>query len=567
MKQHATGMTPQQQWPENFRRTPVPHARTVRQDLASVVTTGFGGKFLPVKMIPLLREDAISNTSVTINVQMAETASMLLNPVRVTATCHIVPKLAFERFQDMGTIDRSYNGIAEKDGLVVPWFQKHADGPIASNPIMKTLGLHGLDMNDFNTDYTEAYNAVWNYEARQRSDVLTQAAALNDQLLPAFWQHTQMRHVVPNFDDALMAGDVNVEITSGGKMPVKGIGTTLGTTPSGITGVRESDGTTTDYEFGYTVSSFPMKTQDGSSSAFPDIYTELAADGIQFSIADIDRARETAAWARLRQQYQGMSDDWMIDQMLQGIRLRDELLTQPILVGKSEASIGMSQRYATDSGNLEKSLTDGRTSLSVPVRSPALQCGGVAVICVQILPEQIYERRRDYYATAVNVSELPQRTRDELDPQPVELISMGEVDSSHSTPSDLFGYAPLNHKWIRNNPVIGGRYFREDPTDPWTEDRNRIWTADVPSPTLGPDFYTSETLSHDVFADSTVDPFEIWVAGSVPITGLTYFGPMLRESDGDYDAVAAQVDNTRLKGDGTDIIGGPAAEGNADEEA
>jgi len=559
-KQHSTNMRPTQVWPENYRRGPIPHSRTRRTDAVSVVTSSFGGKFVPLKMIPLLREDSILNSRLSVNVQMSETSDMLLNPVRISAMAYLVPKLAFERFADMGTIDRSYNGQPEVDASVVPWFQTTTvpsipPGQETDPGVLKTLGLHGPVGATMNTDYIEAYNAVWNYIALQRSTSLTPRNSLDTTLAPAFWEHTQMRHVVPTFDAAMVEGNVPIAFSAGGLLPIQGLGMGATATPS-VGTVKETGGDSESYTRwlageGAAGSSIGIR-EDPNNPGFPDIYAELAEGSVQISLANIEQARETRAWSRLRNQYQGMSEDWMIDQLMAGIRLRDEALKQPILLDHTDTIVGMSERYATDGANLSKSVTDGRTSLNLNLRAPEISPGGVIVIAAQALPEMIYERQRDYYFRAATVDDLPNRTSDELDPQPVETVKNGEVDESHSLPDDLFGYAPLNHRWMRRSPNVGGKYYRPSASDAWDENRNRIWSTEVVDPSLGPDFYISQEVSHEVFADQNTDPFEWWVAGDVQISGLTYFGETLREAQGDYDAIEAQVPQERLKGDGTD---------------
>lgn len=563
-KQHSTATRPVQTWDRNVRKTPMDHPRTVRPDDVSVITSSYGGKLVPLKMIPLHREDGVMQSRIRVNVQMSETASMLLNPVRVSVAAYVVPKLAFDRFTDMGSIDRSWNGQPEIDDSVIPWFMPDQAGDPELSEFYKVLGLHGADRSQFNTDYLEAYNAVWNYIASERSPSLQLRQSFDDTLAPAFWQHTQMRHVKPSFDAAMMDGEVAIRTETGVlRAPVSGIGMEAGgdyNVPPEI-GVKETGGSARDYASGAFASNQNDRhifEEDPNNPGYPNIYAELseAFGGFTFSVADIDQARKTSVWARMRNQYQGLSEEWMIDQMLSGIRLRDEELRHPFIVSSRENVIGMSQRYATDSGNLDKSLTDGRTAVDLDLRSPALPCGGVMVVVGQALPEQVYERQRDYYLNAQEVSEMPNRTRDELDPQPVSLVTKGEVDESHSLSDDLFGYAPLNHQWVRQAPNVGGRYYRPDPSAGWTEDRNRIWSADVVDPELGPDFYLSSTLSHEVFADQNTDPFEWWVSGRVNIQGLTFFGPPLQESVGDYDAIMAQIDQSRLKGDGSDVPNG-----------
>lgn len=535
-KQHSRALAPTQVWDEKVRRTPIPHQRTVRTDDVTVVTSGFGGKFLPIKMIPLLREDGVQNSSITLNFQMAELSNMLLNPIRATAMAYFVPKLAFDRFADMGTIDRSYNGIAEVNGTVVPWFEKIAFDE--TNPFWKTLGVHAPNGQDVNTDYIEAYNTLWNYIATQRSPSLTLRDKLDTTLAPAFWESTQMRYVVPNFDDALMDGRVPLSFVGGSEiLPV--ISTASGNPPNGN---RSVAGQTN-----------PIDRPDGTKDWTGQVWAEMQENTATFSIADIDLARETMAWARLRNQFQGLSEDWMINQLLAGMRIADAGLQDPVLLSHGSTAMGVNERYATDAANLDQSVVDGQGSITLNVRLPQVQCGGVIVIAAQILPEQIYERQRDYYLRAVDTNELPDRTADELDVQPVDLVVNGAVDEKHSMPSDLFGYEPLNARWQRNAPNVGGKYYQADPAAPWTEVRNRIWDANVVDPQLGTDFYLATNLKHDVFADSNTDPFEIWAAGSVRIDGLTYFAGPLLEGVDDYEKVLEQVPRDRLIGDGTDV--------------
>lgn len=557
-KQHSRNTSAIDVYSTKTRTAPVAHNRIGRADSVSVVTSSFGGVLAPIKMIPLLREDGVNNGSVVLNVQMAETAAMLLNPVRISAAAYLVPKLALDRFADMGSIDRSYNGQQEVDAAVIPWFETIA---ASSNPLMDTLGLHFPAGGQMNTDYIEAYNAVWNYIAADRSAAITPRSLLDTTLAPAFWMSSQMKHVVPTFDDALVEGSVEISGLNA-RAPVSGLGVDNRMSSSlGGVGFAYTDGSQESRQ------SFLIQANGGGTSqdniridenpdmpGFPSVWAELSqVAGASFSLAAIDQARETSRWAQLRQQYRGKSEDWMIDQLLSGVRLNDDALKQPMLLDAKDTVVGMSQRYASDGANLQKSVVDGRTSLELRFRTPPIPCGGVIVIVAQALPEQIYERQEDHYAMAATVDDLPNRTADELDPQPVSMVKNEEVDQAHALGGDLFGYAPLNWQWQREAPNVGGRYLKRDPQQAHTEDRNRIWETGAVDPALGPDFYLSTQLQHDVFASSNEDPFEWWLTGQAQIAGLTYFGPSMTEGLDDYTKVSDQVDNTRLVGDGTDI--------------
>lgn len=536
---------------QNVRKTPVTHSRTIRFDDKSVVTSGFAGKFLPVAMIPLLREDAVSASSIMVNVDMSETADLIMNPVRATAVAYLVPKLAFSRFNGIDAIDRSYNGIPEADGSTIPWFQQIEFSP--DSPFFKTLGLHRASGSMVNTDYLESYNAVWNHIAKERSVSLELRTDLDETLAPAFWEHSQMKYIKPTFDAALMEGEVPVAIDAG-KVRVN----SEATATAGAR-IRNLDGSTSNSQAALKTSSTGrLVDNSGTAEVFLDPQGTLFADFVEtsgtISLANIDLARKTQAWAKLRSMYQGHSEEWMIDQLLAGIPMPYENLRHPILLDHKDVVFGMSQRYATDGQSLSQSVAQGNASVELRIGTPPISTGGVVVVCVQILPEQLFERQQDVYLVASDVSELPDRTSDELDPQPVDVVSNVFVDEAHSLPEDIFGYAPLNHQWMRSSPRVGGKYYRSDPSAPWTEDRNRIWDTNVIDPKLGTDFYIASEIHHDVFADSNSDPFEVVALGRVAINGLTYFGPALREATDDYQRVLDKIELDRIKPPAADPV-------------
>lgn len=528
-KSQMGGLRPTQPLDRNTRTTPVSHARTLRYDDLSCVTSTFGGKFLPVAAVPLLREDRALNSMINVNFQMAETADMLLNPVRASVSAWLVPKMAFSRFSGWDSINRSYNGQTEIDDSVIPWFEVWAPG--VDDELMKAMGIHLAANDAANTDYVEAYNAIWNHIAKNMSKDIALRDDFDSTIAPAFWDHTQLKYVKATFDDVMMEGQVPITITQGEQMKV--FAQPDFTNKPGMYSADDPD------------SNNKLLVHDsGNAASF--FWTELQAEGVQLTLANIDLARETAAWARLRSEYQHLDEDWMMDQLLSGIAMPEEAMKQPILLDRQTVPFGMIQRYATDGASLEQSATNGQTGATLRIRTPQINTGGVIMICAQCLPEMVYERQRDYYLMAKAVSELPQRTQDELDPQPVVEIFNQEVDELHTMPNEVFGYAPLNHQWMRAKPKIGGKYYRDDPTGPWSENRTRIWDTSTVDPKLGEDFYLATNIRHDVFKSQNSDPFEVWASGRVAIEGLTYFGPALRESTNDYEKVLEQVDTTRI---------------------
>ena len=99
--------------------------RTRRTDTARILTSGEIGKIIPLKMIPIFREDSVQNGRFRVSVEMMETAEMLANSVMIEAQAHFVPFLAFEQFNGIDSFNRSYMKEAEADGSTIEFFKKN----------------------------------------------------------------------------------------------------------------------------------------------------------------------------------------------------------------------------------------------------------------------------------------------------------------------------------------------------------------------------------------------------------------------------------------------------------
>lgn len=529
---------------------PIVVERTLRYDRTRKITSSKAGVFIPVEAVPLLREDRASGIY-ELRFDMAETPKLLVNPVMVTAFAHFVPFSAFERFDGIEDFNRAYMGEPDKHGRVTPLF--NVANVSMSGDIWKKLGLHTATASPTNTSYVEAYNCVWNYRARARSRFLTPRSEFNGYLAPAFWKHSDLGHVVADFDDAALDGVVDLEII-GGQAPVSGIGIAGGA--GGIsasaniasgryyrrTGSAAMVGPTTTTYYGSTADT-PVIEVD--SENIPQIFAQMQSMGVKLSLQNIELAKKTAAFADLKARYSGIDDDFIIDLLMQGVRVPDAALNEPILVDKQTTLFGMTRRYATDGASLAKSATNGETVIELKIRLPQTNTGGILLISYEIVPEQFFERREDPFIRCLSADDLPNALRDTLDPQKVEIVRNRDVDVRHSNPDGIFGYVGLNDKWRRDFVRAGGRYLRPA-TDTFVEDRQIFWAATQTDPTLTEDFYLVRDLPHTVFADQVSDPFTVRVRGGVDIVGLTQFGKRLQEGSDEYQEVLDVVDQSRI---------------------
>lgn len=533
------------------RTTPIPTAHTTRfQDIRNLTSLP-AGRMVPLIAIPLHRMDAIRRASVRFSLEQMETAEILMNGTFVTIKAYLVSNLALDRFDGMDALNRSYQGIAVEGLSVVPFYETVAADAPGTNLVYKYLGMQYKLGDQINTHYLEAYNQIWNFRARNRSQDLNQRTRLDPTLAPAFWRHQQFKNVVPSFDQAVIDGEVPLNIVSQ-QLPVKGlgVGSQSYATVNKVVWETGTAGTPT-----YPLSKKIDPSGDSNSlyvkgthatTGLPQIYAEMQANGITVSLSNIEVARKTQAFARLKEQYQGLTDEYLIDLLMAGIEIPEQAMNQPILLGEKTTIFGQSKRYAT-SDDLTESVANGATFLDLTFRTPAINAGGVVMVVAECLPEQLFERQRDPFMYLTGVSQHPNYLRDELDPEKVEIVLNGQVDAAHATGAGTFGYAPLNWKWMIQQPRIGGRFYRSDPASTTNdEDRQRIWAVETVNPTLAADFYIATNINTKPFVVTNQDPFECVSRGMAVIEGNTVFGGALIESTGSYDEIMALVPMDRL---------------------
>lgn len=554
---------------EMIPNSPIAVQKSVRSAKGRVLTSGDAGKILPLKYEWLHREDGVRSGKIRANIEMMETSEMLMNGVGVTLYAHFVPMLAFDRFNgSMDELNRSYKKENGAAGSVIPFFESnkywhHANQVLTniSNPInmdtevavhngdsyyqefYSTLGIHTQATN-LNTTPVEAYNAIINHRRKARSKSLPLRNAFDHSLADAFWINNGMQNIVPDYDQNLIDGQVTLAGLTF-QAPIKAPRAT------NYNLSRNADGDSGHALTGSAWSPAMTGTEiidEGDMFLFDEMYAELTTGGnATMSLADIEQARKTAAFAKLRAKYDGIDDEHVIDLLMSGIRVPEEALKQPILLGRQRAMIGFNQRYATDGANLDKSATNGMATIDMSFRTPAMNTGGVIMITAEIVPEQLWERKKDYFLYTTDPDTLPNYLSDVLDPEKVSVVKNDHADVNHAIPDGTFGYAPLNHEWQRDAVNVGGKYYRPA-NDAFDEDRAKIWTAEQTSPSLNEDFYLCSNLHKKVFADQVSDSFEITCLSDMQIVGNTVFGAGLQETDAtsDYDTITSQVDSSRI---------------------
>ena len=539
-----------------MKTTPIPVQRTTRPATSRILTSFRPGFQIPVMVMPLLREDSVAGASFRMAFEMKETVEVLMNAVNVRVLTYLVPKTAFARFDGMDSINKSYEGKPPMEGQpVVPWFETMVAPAHGVNQIFTKLGKHFKPGNNINTEYIEAYNAIWNFRARNRSPDIELRERLDATLAPAFWLHQTFAHIVPKFDQALIDGEVALNIVLDGmpdSAPIKY--SKPGAALDGKFSHLRTESEDGDANMGRsdTIDGAVTVVTSGSvwygqKAELSDVWAELSQSGITVSLSNLELARKTQAFAALRRQYNGHSEEYLIDLLMDGITIPEQAWKQPILIGDTSTVFGMSKRYATDGASLTDSVVNGATIIEQRFSVPRCPMGGVIMTVVEVTPEQLFERQEDPYLHCTSVDELPQFLRDTLDPEKVVIVKNGEIDTDHDTPNATFGYAPLNHQWMRNAPCIGGKFYRPEVDAEFDEDRQRIWAVETQNPVLSEDFYLCTTMHEKPFVITEgQDNFEVLIRGEASIRGNTVFGGMLIEATNDYAEVMEEAPTERI---------------------
>lgn len=526
--------------------TPMQYQRNLRAANMTCLTSMPAGKVVPLKSVWLHREDGVRRGKMVVNVEMEETAQVLMNAVNLELRAYFVPALAFSQFQGMDDFNKSYKGIPLRDGeQPIPFFETLTRAAHGSEPILEYLGLHVPVGAEYNSVHVKAYNQIWNHRAKNRSEKITLRDENDKTLAPAFANHDRYRHIVPTIDIAERQGEVALQIAEA-RMPVTGIGkhnqnfgANVNAYQTGGSGVSSYSGSTT--VIGSDLDGRFYVEEDPNNPGYPGIFAELDANAITVFLSDIDQAKRTAFFARMKEQYSGLEDEEIVELLMDGIRVPDQALKQPWLLDRANTVIGMTKRNATDGANLTEHVAEGFTQVSLNIAMPPVTTGGIIMVVAEAAPDQIFERQEDPILTITDPAELPNRVTDELDIIAAEPVYCNYIDQDHDNPDTLFGYAPKNHKWDDHAVRVGGRHYRPEVDAAFDEDRQFIWANEVQNPTLAEDFYVLSEVHQRPFAFTTIDPFRVTSMGYLYIDTLTVMGAALIEAQGNYaDIVARQ---------------------------
>ena len=548
---------------------PVAFDQTTRQDSSNNMTSFKAGVVAPLGVIPVHRRDSGAGR-IAVQLELAEMPKPIENAVLARVQAWFVPRPALPYFAGLDEYLHSYHGkdqtaLNSADRVPVPLFVTETSGAaltaIGNSEMFTTLGIHLASGAPINLDYVDAYNLIYNFRLASYSSKLTRRPYYSEDatnsltLAPAFWPRNRMSQVVPDYERALVVGDLDLDVAAG-SIPVNGLGfkTSDNLSNTESTTISETSGTRT----GVTVASLSTTTTQRMLRAeidpvteLPLIFADMTGQSIGVTLADIDKARTTQAFAKLRSAYAGNdhsgfnNDDVIISELMQGFDVPDDLFNRPWLLDSKTVTFGMVERHATDAANLDDSVSTGVAQAMLSVNLPKAHHGGVIIYTCEVMPELLTERASDEYLHVTDVNDLPNALRDVQRPEPVDQVLSRRIDVAHTTPDALYGYEPMNAKWQREFTRLGGEFLSATPGSTVTSARTAIWQAEVVDPVFADDHYLCPSpFPQDVFSLPSNDVVNAVSRHDIMFTGITQFGDMLVEDEGEFGQVLAERDET-----------------------
>lgn len=530
--------------------TAVSFQRSIRKDTSVLMTSARAGVVVPVGFVPLHAGDTCAGR-VGIDVELKEMPRPLLNAVTANFQAWFVPKSAHPQFFSRAELNHARTGgvikqLGAADREPPPFFYMASGAPVVlarDSQFFRTLGLHVPVGAPINTDLLDAFTIIYNFRLAAHSSRLPRRFYFDEDvgdstyLPPAFWPSSRFSRVVPDYEQALITGALDLDVIAG-RLAVRTAAPA--DVPSGTNQPIQLSGVTPNRDLHIW--------QAAGLTQANSVFAEMAGTTVLTSLADVDKARVTQAFAKLRTAYAGNdstgfdNDDTIVSLLMQGIGVPEEDFKRPWLLDSKRVAVGFAERHATDGASLDASVTLGRASAVLALNVPLQDVSGVIIFTVEVLPERLDERMSDEWLLATTVNDLPNALRDVQRTLPVDLVLNRRVDTAHSNPDYIYGYEPMNDKWNRDFTRLGGEFFQPLPGTGFVEARSAIWQTEIVDPFITVNHYLAPyPFPHAVFSNVTGDAFECVCRHACTISGLTQIGDVLAENNDDYDAVSGVV--------------------------
>lgn len=256
------------------------------------------------------------------------------------------------------------------------------------------------------------------------------------------------------------------------------------------------------------------------------------------TLADIDKARTTNAFAKRQTAYAGTdfsgfnNDDVIVADLMQGFTVPESLFNRPWVLDSKTVTFGMSERFSTSTGALDESVSVGSAVASLSINVPKQEYGAIIMVTVEVMPERLYPRQRDEYLHTIHQDSLPNALRDIQRTEPVDIVDCGRIDTLHTTAATAYGFEPMNAKERKERTTMGGDFRQLTPGTPNDVARTAIWQPDYVDPAFTSDHWLCPyPFPQNVFSVTDADCFDVSANQQITIVGHTQFGDELVEDN------------------------------------
>lgn len=542
---------------------PVNFQKSTRRHKRSLITSGRAGKVAYMADIMLLPGDAAGG-AVEMEFKLAEMPRPLLNRVFLNAQAWFVPWSAMPKFSGMDEFNAALTEtpikqLGEPDrsppNLFDIW-QSSADRDLIRNSEMaRTLGKHfpstGIALNSTAID---AFWMVHNFRLAAHSDRLPRALYAVEDLaaavtLPrAFWPSSRITRMVPDYDRELLLGAMDMDVEAG-QLPVEGIRRNFAGIPGtgDLNFVERPDIDGIEIKDTPTGAGLPAQgiEFDLSADGFTrNIFAEMTGQPIRMTLADLDMARSTQAFAKMHEAMAGMdgsgytNEDMIIAMLMSGLNVPKDQFKRPWVLSSSRVPFVLNERHALDGASLDQSVTLGGARVRLPVNVPRTETGGYIVVIAEVLPDRIDEGAVDETWLLTNRQQLPDALRDVQRVEPVDPVLNRRIDARHQAHSEQYAWEGMNDVWNVEHVHMGGDFYNPTAGSVNSASRQALWVPQLVNPSFTENHYLCpDDFPHDVFSLTTGDAYEASVMHDVSIVGLTQIGNPLQEHNGSFEFV------------------------------
>ena len=360
--------------------TPVPYEASMRPDNQVIMTSGRAGVVVPLGYIPILPGESLSGR-IGVDIKLAEMPKPLLNGVVANVQAWALSRSAFPQFPGRDELNHAMSGeviksLGSADRAPPAYYTEISGAALttaAASAFFRTLGLHIPNGSKINSDLIDAFNLIYNFRLAAHSSRLTRRKYASEDIAeatslpPAFWPSGRFAHVVPDYEQALIQGSLDLDVLAG-RLPIDGIGinTTVGASDANTNNRFVGQSGPGSKVFGSSVNAsvaagVRIRTAavggDATKPA-PDVWADMVGSVVGITLNDIDKARITQAYAKLHAAYAGNdatgfdNETTLVALLMQGIDPGAENFKRPWLDSK-RVPVGFAERFATDADNLD----------------------------------------------------------------------------------------------------------------------------------------------------------------------------------------------------------------------